>query len=231
MIFRLHIGITVQTSTFLNCSYVVFLSFRTDIVSFYKDGVTTPYYAKGVFSYSGPELLDILVLNVDDERVCINRPLAVQENAVFVINRACLKSPDDWLQDDHGSFENKGHSGIIVTTGNEDGVFTGRLPRKKQERPVLEQGQYLVKTTYWTHGKYKDFKRKTVEVTNWQNEVEPLGMVQYFFEDEPHYVSPKKHGNAKGGKRFYPTSRSTKTNIIKRVRSCQGPTKIYDEAF
>ena len=96
---------------------------------------------------------------------------------------------------------------------------------------MLEQGQYLVKTTYWTHGKYKDFKRKTVEVTNWQNEVEPLSMVLSFFEDEPHYVSPKKHGNAKGGKRFYPTSRSTKTNIIKRVGSCHGPTKIYDEAF
>ena len=56
-------------------------------------------------------------------------------------------------------------------------------------------------------------------------------MVQYLFEDEPHYVSPKKHGNAKGGKRFYPTSRSTKNNIIKRVRSCQGPSKIYDQAF
>ena len=215
----------------LNCRFVLFLSFRTDIVSFYKDGVTTPYYAKGIFSYSGPELLDILVLNVDDERVCVNRPLAVQENAVFVINRACLKSPDDWLQDDHGSFENKGHSGIIVTTSDEDGVYTERLPRRKQERRVLEEGQYLVKTTYWTHRKYKDFKRKTVEVTNWKNEVEPLGMVQYFFEDEPHYVSPKKHGNAKGGKRFYPTSRSTKNNIIKKVCSHQGPTKIYDQAF
>ena len=42
--------------------------------------------------------------------------------------------------------------------------------------PELEQGQYLVKTTYWTHRKHKDFKRKTVEVINWKNEVEPLGM-------------------------------------------------------
>ena len=168
------------------------------------------------------------MLNVDVERVCSDRPLAVQENAVFVTDRACLKSPDDWLQDDHGSFENKGHSGIIVTTSSEDGVFTERLPRRKQERPVLKQGQYLVKTTYWTHRTYKDFKRKTVEVTNWKNELEPLGMVQYFFEDEPHYVSPKKHGNANGGKRFCLTSRSAKNNIIKRVRSCQGPTKMYD---
>ena len=98
------------------------------------------------------------MLNVDDERVCVNRPLAVQENAVFVINGACLKSPDDWLQDNHGSFENKGHSGIIVTTSDEDGVYTERLPRRKQERRVLEEGQYLVKMTYWTHRKYKDFK-------------------------------------------------------------------------
>ena len=145
MIFRLHIGIIVQISTFLNCSYVLFLSYRTDVVSFYKDGVTTPYYAKGIFSYSGSVLLDILVFNIDDEQVCINRPLAVQENAVLVINRACLKSPDDWLQDDHGSFENKGHSGIIVTTSNGDSVFTERLPRRKQESQCLSSDSILLK--------------------------------------------------------------------------------------
>ena len=143
----------------------------------------------------------------------------------------CLKNPDDWLKDDHGSFENKGYSGNILTTNNEEVFFSERLPRRKDERPLLEEDQYFVKTTYWTHRKYTDFKRKTVEVTNWKNEVEPLGMVQYYFEDEPHKVSPKKHGNTKGNKRFYPTSRSTKNNIIKRVRSCQGPTKIYDRAF
>lgn len=56
-------------------------------------------------------------------------------------------------------------------------------------------------------------------------------MVQYVFEDEPHHVSPKKHGNAKGSKRFYPTSKSTKNNIIKRVCSCQDPSKIYVQAL
>lgn len=76
-------------------------------------------------------------------------------------------------------------------------------PREKKERQVLEQGQYLVKTMYWTQRKNKDFKQKTVEVTNWKNKVEPLGMVQCFFEDEPHYVSPKKHGNPKGSNFTY----------------------------
>ena len=56
-------------------------------------------------------------------------------------------------------------------------------------------------------------------------------MMQYFFEDETHNIPPRKHGNAKGGKRVYPSSHSTKTNIIKRVRFCQGPSKIYDQAF
>lgn len=37
----------------------LFISFRADIVSFYKGGVTT-HYAKGIFSYSGPELLGML---------------------------------------------------------------------------------------------------------------------------------------------------------------------------
>lgn len=30
------------------------------------------------------------------------------------------------------------------------------------------QGQYLIKTTSWTHRKYKDFKRKTADVTSWK---------------------------------------------------------------
>lgn len=118
----------------LYCSYVFFLSFRSDIVSFCKDGVTTPSYAKGIFSYGGPELLDILVLNIDNERVCINKPLPIQENAAFVMIRACLKSPDDWLQDDHDSFENKGDSRIILTTSNEDSVCTERLPQRKKRK-------------------------------------------------------------------------------------------------
>ena len=63
------------------------LSSRPDVVSFYNESVTTPYYAKGVFSYTGEELLNILVLNIDMERVCVDRPISVQENAAFVINR------------------------------------------------------------------------------------------------------------------------------------------------
>lgn len=148
-----------------------------------------------------------------------------------MINRACLKNPKDWWNVDHGSFENKGYSGSIVTTNNEEVVLAERLARRKDERQFLEQGQYLTKTRYWTHRKYKEFKRKTVVVTNWKNEVEPLSIVQYVFEDEPHHVSPKKHGNAKGSKRFCPTSKRTKNNIIKRVCSCQDPSKIYVEAF
>lgn len=102
-----------------------------------------------------------------------------------MINRVCLKNPKDWWNDDHGSFENKGYSDSIVTTNNEEVVLAERLARRKDERQFLEQGQYLTKTRYWTHRKYIEFKGKTVVVTNWKNEVEPLGMVKYVFEESP----------------------------------------------
>ena len=86
-------------------------------------------------------------------------------------------------------------------------------------------------TRYWIHRKYKDFKQKTVEVANWKNELKPLGVVQYISEDEPHYVSPRKHGNATGVKHFYPTSHSTKNITIKRVCLWQGPPKFYNQTF
>lgn len=81
-----------------------FFSSRPDLVSFYKDSVTTPYHAKGVFSYSGSDLVEIVVLKVDEIHVCVDIPLSVQENTAFVINRVRLKNPKDWLNDDHGRF-------------------------------------------------------------------------------------------------------------------------------
>ena len=72
-----------------------FFSSRPDLVSFYKDSMTTPYYAKGTFSYSGSDLVEILVLKVDEVRVWVDRPLCVHENAAFVINRVCLMNPED----------------------------------------------------------------------------------------------------------------------------------------
>ena len=55
----------------------------------------------------------------------------------------CLKNPEDWLNDDHDGFENKGYYGSIVTMNSEEVVFVERMPRIKGK--FLRKGSILSK--------------------------------------------------------------------------------------
>ena len=64
----------------------------------------------------------ILMLNVDQSKVCTRRPLKFQGNGGFVFDRTSLKGKGDGLCTDLGSFVNKGQSGRIMTV--EEGTST-----------------------------------------------------------------------------------------------------------
>ena len=53
---------------------------------------------------------EILYLEVNESRVCSKRPLCVEENVSFVVNRSVLKNTKDWLINDNSSFKNLGNS-------------------------------------------------------------------------------------------------------------------------
>jgi len=55
------------------------------------------------------EVLDILQLNVDGNRICTERPLSVAEDAAFVIDTQELLARKDYLEDNIGNFRNLGH--------------------------------------------------------------------------------------------------------------------------
>lgn len=61
----------------------------------------------------------MLYLEVNESRVCSKRPLCVEENVSFVVNRSVLKDTKDWLITDNGSFRNLGNS--IKVFGIENG--------------------------------------------------------------------------------------------------------------
>ena len=46
----------------------------------------TPYFWKGKRDFQLDEVLDILHLSVDGNRICLERPLGVNEDASFVID-------------------------------------------------------------------------------------------------------------------------------------------------
>ena len=56
-----------------------------------------------------------MYLEVNESRVCSKRPLCVEENLSFVVNRSVLK---DWLITDNGSFRNLGNSSKVFGVEN-----------------------------------------------------------------------------------------------------------------
>ena len=91
------------------CSLLIF-SIPT---SYYNGDLETPFLYKGRLELSFNEKMIILMLNIDQSKVCTRRPLKFQGNAVF--DRESLKGKGDWLCTDLGSFVNKGQSGRIMT--------------------------------------------------------------------------------------------------------------------
>lgn len=103
-----------------------------------------------------------------------------------------------------------------------------RLPRRVQDLPPLEMGQYVVMTTYWKHAKYTDFCRMTTVVHEHNGSVVNYALAQYYFTGEPHKVSPKKN---RCNKAFHPTTPSTFHFIKENARRPLGPGTVFDCTF
>lgn len=73
---------------------------------------------RGKRNLSPKERLEILFLEVNESRVCSKRPLCVEENLSFVVNRSVLKDKKDWLITDNGSFRNLGNSSKVFGIEN-----------------------------------------------------------------------------------------------------------------
>ena len=181
----------------------------------------TPYFWKGKRDFQLDEVLDILHLSVDGNRICLERPLGVNEDASFVIDTRKLQARRDYLEDNIGGYRNQGHCGKIFTVKNDRIVDAYAMERTLQERPPLGPDQYLVKVVYWSHKKHKDFKRHTLEVSSSRGEG-VFVLVQYLFEAEAHEVSPCKKMR---------TSEGIKQKIRDRVGSHKTPSALYDELF
>jgi len=190
-------------------------------LEFYEENMKTPYFWKGKRDFQLDEVLDILHLSVDGNRICLERPLGVNEDASFVFDTRKLQARRDYLEDNIGGYRNQGHCGKIFTVKTDRIVDAYAMERTLQERPPLGPDQYLVKVVYWSHKKHKDFKRRTFEVSSSRGEG-VFVLVQYLFEAEAHEVSPCKKMR---------TSEGTKQKIRDRVGSHKTPSALYDELF
>ena len=195
---------------------------------YFNGDTNLPILREGKVNWGTQEIAD-LILNGKSKRICNKRPLAPQRNSTFLINSARLQDLDDWKCDDHGAWKNCGSSGRIVSMNNGKVIESSRLPRAKANRPKLQQNQYLFLSTYYRHGRYSDFKRKSIFAFNFENKRHDLILVQYLFTGKEHHVSPTKHGNTKSTKKFLPTAPSTKKRLISALSAtARGPLSVFD---
>ena len=155
-----------------------------------------------------------VVLNPEIAKISCKRPLRVQENWGFLVDRSCLKDSKDWLITDLGSFLSLSYLARLVKTQNGRVIENTLLSKSRQKFPKLEKDCYIVvaehekhckytdyrcaTTTVWTERESKDKAEKhivenpTYKTLNGNVEMD-LGLVEFHFTGDEHSVSPKKH--------------------------------------
>lgn len=107
---------------------------------YYRNCSKTPYPHQGKLSLTFEGKLRVLLLDVDTTKICSKRPNGVEENAFFVLDRSQLKSANDWLTTDVGSFEHRGSSARVFTI-IEDEIVESETWLGKKRGLSLKQGQ------------------------------------------------------------------------------------------
>ena len=64
---------------------------------YFSDNKATPYLFQGKHELDFDTRVQVLLLDVDETKICYRRPINAMNNACFVIDRSQLKNSDDWL--------------------------------------------------------------------------------------------------------------------------------------
>ena len=160
---------------------------------YYRNCDQTPYLHQGKLSLTFEGKIKVLLLDVDETKICTKRPNGVEENAFFVVDRSELKSAKDWLTMDVGSFEHCGSSARVFTIAEGEIVESYTWHGKKKESPPLKQSQYIVRNVYHRHKKYQDFVHTSTTISDSSGNELQLGLIEYRFTGSEHHVSPHKN--------------------------------------
>ena len=107
-----------------------------------------------------------------------------------------------------------------------------RFLSKTTPARVNDENVVLLKKTYWTRQRHKDFKKRCFEGFDYRAVRLPHVLVRYEFDDEPHPVTSTAHGNVKKSNSSYYRSRPSMLQSIKeKAKARKGPSQVYDEVF
>ena len=159
-------------------------------------------HAKTIDNLQG---LKLLLCEEKGHRILDSLPSGkdVLKNTVLLVNME--KVINDW-QDDHRWKPTRGAKDKrYIVTKMDGGITLKPAPHSTTFKHV-----YAVKRQRFIHDTAKDFHKLILTVTQPSGRTQPVALVQYHFDGEPHQaIQNRPHGNSKTGIPFVPTKRST----------------------
>ena len=103
--------------------------------------------------------MHVLLLDVDETKICYRRPINAKKNPCFVIDRSQLKNSDSWHVTDLGLFENRGSSACISVFQNDKIEKNWACKGIQAKQNKLGHGEFLMRNVFKRHRKHTDFMR------------------------------------------------------------------------
>lgn len=179
--------------------------------------------------YNYSEAIEIL-LSKHKDRVCVKHPIAVEENASFLVDLDKLDHVDDIKSDDCGHWKHNGRKTIKVAVWSTKSKISVVSTSKKAKSPPDENSRlYTLSRVYYVNDPHDDFKRTYYYLYGKYCHLLTYILCQYFldkkrircnlclvcygFDGTPHPINPRPHGNSKGEQAYVRTLKSTKEKL------------------
>ena len=159
-----------------------------------------PVLERPVKGYTAERLLDIIVGNqVRTASICQRVPRAVRKHAAYVVDTVALGCSDILSYgDDNGSWggHTKPRRKYKIEVSEQLGITSMRKYHSNDKGTPDPEGVYTLYRNYFQHAHTPEFRKVIATVNDWEGNMLPLAVVQYFFEggiEVP--IKLAKHGN------------------------------------
>lgn len=154
-------------------------------------------------------------------------PEACRSSNTFLVDTSCLENAEDIRADDNGKFRHNGRKLDIFAVNDE-----GEVEQLEEKPKSLQPDHYKIYRSYWSHTSNSNFKRRFMELEDYQGHKFPVVILQYKYDGNPEDIKVEPHKSAKKSpKPFYSTAKSTREKIAKKATSALGPTSIYGDLY
>lgn len=100
-----------------------------------------------------------ILLNPDENRICTNQPIHVDQNCTFVVDLNSLENPDDVKSDDCGHWIHNGRKSTRVAVSIKREKVVSVKCTTKLKPPDENSKCFTLVRIYYYHDPHEDFKR------------------------------------------------------------------------